>query len=330
MKEKAFKTHRTILRKWSRIFTTEKPLKLFVRREAKDRLFRFVFERNKKALMEIYNALNHTNYTDASTLEIITLEGVLYMSMKNDLAYLLVHTMNMYEQQSSYSPNWPLRMLIYTTAEYQKIALQNKEDLYSYKQIRLPKPKCVVFYSGSKELSDETYMKLSDSFLPSNVESDLELTVRVININRGHNEEFLKKCKRLEEYSFFVGQVDQRVSRGMTLKTAIMEAIDFCIQNNVMDDILEEHKSEVLGMVLTEYNERKTMQMLQREYRNDGRAEGRAEGKAEGKMEARDQMNLLNSLLLRDNRIEDLKRSTTDFEFQNQLLQEYQISEFES
>jgi hypothetical protein len=172
-------------------------------------------------------------------------------------------------------------------------------------------------------------MLLSDAFISSNVESDLELKVHVININRGHNEELLKKCKRLEEYAFFVGQVDQRVADGTLLKTAIAEAIDFCIQNDVMEDILVKYKSEVLGILLTEYDERKTMRMFQRESRKDGMAEGLAAGRVEGRVEARDQMNLLNSFLLRDNRLEDLKRSTTDLEFQNQLLHEYQLDEFE-
>jgi hypothetical protein len=196
--------------------------------------------------------------------------------MKNDLAYLLVHTMNMVEQQSTYSPNWPLRMLIYTTMEYQKIAIRDIEELYSSKLIPLPKPKCVVFYSGSKDLMDESYMRLSDAFISSDVESDLELKVRVININRGHSEELLRQCKRLEEYSIFVGQVDERVKCGMKLKQAVEEAIDYCIQNGVMEDILMGYKAEVLGMVLTEYDERKAMRVI----KNDGIAIGEARGEA--------------------------------------------------
>jgi hypothetical protein len=282
MKKRNLEASRRVFGKLPRLFTTGKFPRLFVRRNTKDRLFRFVFQRDKQALLEIYNALNHTNYTDTSELKIITIEGVLYMSMKNDLAYLLVHTMNMVEQQSTYSPNWPLRMLIYTTIEYQKIAFRDKEELYSSKQIPLPKPKCVVFYSGSKDLMDESYMRLSDAFIPSEVESDLELKVRVININRGHSEELLRQCKRLEEYSIFVGQVDERVNRGMELKSAVKEAIDYCIQYGVMEDILMEYKAEVLGMVLTEYDERKTMRMFQRESKEEGIAIGEARGEARG------------------------------------------------
>jgi hypothetical protein len=45
------------------------------------------------------------------------------------------------------------------------------------------------------------------------------------------------------------------------------------------------------------------------------------------RQEGREQLNQLISLLIRDNRQEDLLRSTTDAEFQNQLLREYQLDE---
>ena len=57
-------------------------------RNYKDRLFRFVFN-NKKDLLDLYNAINGTNYDDPEELEVNTLENVLYLSMKNDLSFLI-------------------------------------------------------------------------------------------------------------------------------------------------------------------------------------------------------------------------------------------------
>ena len=92
-----------------------------VRRNVKDRLFRFLFEKDREALLELYNALNGTDYGDSSELEIVTIESAVYVVMKNDLAFVLAGTLNMYEHQSTYSPNLPVRFLIYLAQEYQRV-----------------------------------------------------------------------------------------------------------------------------------------------------------------------------------------------------------------
>ena len=52
-------------------------------RKYKDRLFQRVF-RDKEYLLELYNAINGTKYSNPDDLEITTLEDVIFMSMKND------------------------------------------------------------------------------------------------------------------------------------------------------------------------------------------------------------------------------------------------------
>lgn len=83
-----------------------------INRKYKDRLFRFVFQ-NKRDLLELYNAINGTEYQDTEELEINTLEDVLYLGMKNDLSFLLGATVNLYEHQSTWNENMPLRELLY-------------------------------------------------------------------------------------------------------------------------------------------------------------------------------------------------------------------------
>ena len=58
-----------------------------VNKKYKDRLFRFIFG-DRRELLTLYNALNGTDYKDADKLEIVTLEDVIYMNMKNDVAFL--------------------------------------------------------------------------------------------------------------------------------------------------------------------------------------------------------------------------------------------------
>ena len=78
----------------------------------KDRLFRWIFS-SKKELLDLYNAVRGTNYTDPEALEITTLEDVVYMGFKNDISFLVDDVLNLYEHQSTYSPNMPVRGFLY-------------------------------------------------------------------------------------------------------------------------------------------------------------------------------------------------------------------------
>lgn len=81
-------------------------------REYKDRLFRLVFQK-KEDLLSLYNAVNGTSYDDPDDLEVNTLENALYLAMKNDLSFLIGATLNLYEHQSSFNPNMPIRGVMY-------------------------------------------------------------------------------------------------------------------------------------------------------------------------------------------------------------------------
>ena len=78
-----------------------------INKKYKDRVFRVIFH-EKKDLLELYNAINDSNYTNPDDLTITTIEDVVYMGMKNDLSFIIGDVMNLYEHQSSFSPNLPL------------------------------------------------------------------------------------------------------------------------------------------------------------------------------------------------------------------------------
>ena len=94
-------------------------------------------------------------------------------------------------------------------------------------------------------------------------------------------------------------------------------AVDECIERNILSDFLIKNKAGVIDMYLTEWDEEAYRTVLKQESWEDGRAEGKAE--------ERNDVNELNQCLLRDNRIDDLKRSTTYTEYQNSLMAEYGI-----
>lgn len=127
-----------------------------INREYKDRLFCKVFE-NKKDLLDLYNAVNDTDYTDPETLEINTLEDVIYLGMRNDKSFLISDTMNLYEHNSSQCPNLPLRGLFYFSRLYEGyVELQNIR-IYGKTRIHLPTPQYVVLYNGTAAEPDRCY-----------------------------------------------------------------------------------------------------------------------------------------------------------------------------
>ena len=205
--------------------------------------------------------------------------------MKNDLAFILAGVLNLYEHQSTVNPNMPVRFLIYLAQEYQGIIEKAKESLYGSKQIMLPTPHCVVFYNGDQEMPEEKTLRLSDAFENREHKADVELTVRVLNINHGHNKDLMEQCKILEEYARFVDATKRLVAETDDRKEALEAAIEYCIENHILEEFLRKYRSEVLGMLLDEFDVKKYERSLREEGRQEGIAEGIEFGKASGEMQ---------------------------------------------
>lgn len=239
----------------------------------KDRLFSFLFgsEENREWTLSLYNAVNGSSYTDPSMIQITTIKEVMYLGMHNDVSFLISNEMNLYEQQSTYNPNMPVRLLQYAGNLYEKYLKQNSLNKYGSRLLSLPVPKLIVFYNGKREQPDEMILKLSDSF-PENSDADIEVRVRVLNVNYGRNRRLLESCRPLGEYSWLVEEVRKnnltQDEDGMS--SAVDKAISEMPDDFVIKPFLEVHRAEVKGMLLTEYNEAEAMEM----FREEGRAEG--------------------------------------------------------
>ena len=157
-----------------------------INRNYKDRLFKFIFgnPEKKELTLSLYNAMNNSSYTDPDAISLNTIEDAVYMGMKNDVSFLIADTFNLYEHQSSYNPNMPMRFLIYAGMLYDKYTETTEEyHRFSSKQQKAPTPKCVCFYNGTKEMGDRVILRLSDAFI-SPVEPDIEVKVTNLWINR--------------------------------------------------------------------------------------------------------------------------------------------------
>ncbi|MCR4713635.1 MAG: hypothetical protein K5751_04570 [Treponemataceae bacterium] len=244
-------------------------------REYRDRLFKAIFGRNtsqsKRWRLELYNALNGTNYTDPDALELNTIENIIYMTMKNDVSFLVDSQMTLYEQQSTPNPNMPLRGLMYFAKLYQKHLTKEHLNILSTQLIKIPSPQFVVFYNGSNERPDRYKLRLSDAFIRENKTGDFEWTATVVNINPNHNTALQKKCKPLYHYVQYVGRVADNVQSGMENKDAVEEAVEWAVEEELLDGYFREQRAEVMAMSLTEFD----MEDSIRTWRNDGIVEGR-------------------------------------------------------
>ena len=253
----------------------------------KDRLFRMIFgyEKYKGNLLSLYNVLNDTDYTNPDDLEITTIEDAIWMGMKNDVSCIINCDMALYEHQSTFNPNMPLRGFMYLGKLYNKYVEMNKKNIYGKKLIKLPTPQYYVFYNGKKNYPDRMELKLSDAFQTELKGGGFEWTAVMLNINFGRNQKLLDSCQIIREYAILIETIRRKQKSCMDLEEAINRAVSECIENNVLAEFLLEQKSEVIDMLLTEYNEEETMEMLREEAREEAREEERLETKKDDILE---------------------------------------------
>lgn len=250
--------------KFKKLLATFK--RVLVKRKYKDILFRFVF-REKQEVLQLYNAINHTNYTNPDDLLITTMEDVIYIGMKNDLSFLIANELNLYEHQSTLNRNMPLRGLLYLAKMYESYIETHELNKYQKTLIKLPFPRFIVFYNGEDDMPEELYMRLSDAFDKQAEEPAVECVAKFVNINYGHNQELMNNCKRLHDYSYFVNCVRTYLQKGYRQKEAIMRATDECINRDILKDVLTKHRAEVVDMFLTTFDKK----MYEEAIREEGR-----------------------------------------------------------
>ena len=242
-------------------------------RKYKDTVFRMLFS-DKNHLLSLYNAVSGKAYTDPEQLQIVTLENAVYMGMKNDLAFIIDTNLFLYEHQSTYNPNMPLRDLFYISSEYQKLV--DKKSLYSSRLQKIPAPKFLVFYNGTEVMEDSRTEYLSEAFENQTGGPDLELKVLILNINKGHNLELMEQCRVLKEYAQYVERVRRYVGK-MGLDAAVHHAVDECIQEGILEEFLRQRRAEVEAVSIFEYDKEEEERKLREAEYEAGREDARKE-----------------------------------------------------
>ena len=251
-------------------------------REYKDRLFKAIFgrdtEESKRWRLELYNALNGTDYADPNELKLTTIENFIYITMKNDVSFLLDSQMNLYEQQSTFNPNMPLRGFLYFSQLYLSYLNDKDVDIFGKNLVKIPTPRFLVFYNGDNELPDITKFRLSDAFIKPDKDAenarDFEWTATVVNINKNCNKTLHKKCVSLYHYSSFVARVKDNSAAGMDKRSAVENAVDFAIANNYLDGFFKRQREDIIMFSMTEFDQEAYDRHRRREGYEDGLEEG--------------------------------------------------------
>ena len=278
-----------------------------VNRIYKDRLYKMIFN-NKSELLKLYNAINGTHYNDPAMLTITTLDNAIYMTMENDLSFIIDMRLALYEQQSTVNPNLPLRFLMYITDIYS--AYTKDMNIYGSKKVQIPLPSFVIFYNDVKSQPDRTEFLLSELFHPTTDQPALELKAVMLNINKGHNQELMNACHTLRDYSEYVARI-RTYSAEMPLTDAVEKAITECIHENILRDFLLKNRAEAKAMSIYEYDEEKTLRM----FREEGYEDGERNGKIQATIEMCLEFNLSADAIV--------QKLMTKFQFSENQAQEY-------
>ena len=273
---------------------------LTANRMYKSRIFAMLFS-DRNELLKLYNAINGTSYDDPDLLQVNTLENAVYMSMQNDVSFIIDMRLNLYEHQSTYSPNLPVRYLLYVADVYSDYT--KDMNLYGTKAVKLPTPRFVIFYNGQAEQPDRKELKLSELFSIPDADPSLELKAVMLNISKGHNRKLMETCRTLQDYAEYTFRVREYAAE-MPLDLAVEQAITECISEGILADFLRKNRAEAKKVSIYEYDEERHMRQTREEGMEEGYANGFSQGIEQGITQT--VINLLKSGLLTDIQIREI------------------------
>jgi hypothetical protein len=261
----------------------------------KDSVFTLLFS-NPELLRELYCALDGVALPEDEPITINTLHDVLFLDRINDISFAVGNKLViLIEHQSTINPNMALRLLMYIARVYEKILGDGK--IYTSQRIPVPRPEFFVLYNGVSPFPEEQILKLSDSFeetgslgLLGKGSPALELVVRAININFEKNEKFVQKSRTLWEYSAFVAKVREFEKELGDKGEALKQAVRHCRDHDILKEFLEEHGTEVMNMLMTEWNWDDALAVRYEDGIVVGREEGIVVGREEGIIVGREEI----------------------------------------
>lgn len=254
-------------------------------------LFDKIFS-DKKAILELYNAIAQTEYQDESMVSVNTIKRAVFFGIENDKSFIIDDILNIYEHQSTVNPNMPVRGLMYLSELYRQYIYENQLDIYGSKQIFLPQPVYIVFYNGERKQPERQIISLKSAFNEdsSTLNNFLDFKAVMLNINYGYNKELMERCKPLKEYAIFVDTIRKHLKTENKPAIAAKKAVEECIEQGILSDILLKEKGVIEDMITVCYDE-EIHKMREAEYNQElGEERGKEIGKEIGKQLGKQQI----------------------------------------
>ena len=221
-------------------------------KKIRDSVFRTLFS-DKENVLHMYRAL-HPEDTKATIedIKVVTLENVLAINNINDLGFMVGnHLLILVEAQTRWSVNILVRSLLYLAESYKDYLSLTNQDYYSTKKVSIPTPELYVVYTGpERQLPEE--ISLQQEFF-NNTKTSIEVNIKII-YNKDYREtdniflqymEFISVYYRMLKSDNAPSRENISVYNKFVLQM-IIRAVDYCIDNNILKNFLQEHKSEVI------------------------------------------------------------------------------------
>ena len=258
-------------------------------REIKNSVFVDLFYEDESAEaneIALFNAIHDEPLPEGTKIRRFRVDNTIYMNFQNDISFDAGGKVIVFgEHQSTVNENMPLRSLLYIGRAYERLVPPRSR--YKKKIVFLPTPEFYTFYNGKEKWEKEKELRLSDAYIVKDGEPSLELKVKVINIRPEEHHEILERCQVLKEYSQFMEIVQNYQISGE--EEPYKKAIKECIEKGILADYLMRKGSEVVNMLLDEYDYETDIEVQREEAREEGRKLGREEGRMQGREEGREE-----------------------------------------
>ena len=127
----------------------------------------------------------------------------------------------------------------------------------------------------------------------------------------GHNLYLMQGCELMSQYAEFVEITRKYALLYDDREEAMNAAIDYCIAHGILEDILRKHRSQILGSLLEDFDEKKYAKTLREEGREEGILVGHEAGLQAGLQAGREtgmaetEQKLVNNLMANMNITEE-------------------------
>lgn len=166
-----------------------------------------------------------------------------------------------------------LQIVTLENALYQRLVIQ--KSLYSTAIKKIPTPRFIVFYNGTKKVEDRSEFRLSSAYENPTEDPDLELRVTMLNVNDGHNNELMEHCRTLKEYAQYVARVRKYAAEpDIVLEEAVERAVEECIKEGILAEFLMRNRAEVIKVSIYEYDREFEEKKLRKAEYEAGRQDG--------------------------------------------------------